>query len=162
MASDKRFDSKQLTKPQSIFRQIWRKAYKEGGVTLTFDRISDAHRFRMGMYGERKKANSAEIDEELGQAMLNCEITAPKELQVIVRLREEGTMMHAALRGLDLGVEEAVAAEEGLRVVPGQAAISASMAKMLSLLSVEEEEEAEVEEAKPPVRAPNPYYTRED
>lgn len=166
MASDVRFDSKQLTKTQAVFRQVWRKAYREGSVTLTFDRISDAHRFRMGMYGERKKINSSEIDEELGQAMLNCEITAPKELQVTVRTREEGSMVQAALAELRMEVDEVVRAEAGMKSIPGQAQLNASVMKMLSLLNTEEEmRENEAQSAEEGMlvasRPANPYFTRE-
>ena len=161
MSSEKRFDIRQLTKAQLIYRDAWRNAYLNGSATWTFESASVANRFKMGMYGERKKIGAAAIDETLGQAMINCEITTPKEGQVTIRVREDGPMMRVILEGMGKTVEEIVQEHETRMAAPGQAVISASQAKLLSMLDMEEDGPVEEEMPRAAEYQPNPYYVRE-
>ena len=157
---------KKSTKPtdmQLVLRAAWRKAYQEGTLELPFTKESDAYRFRVHMYGEKRKTPPAEIDHILGLAYMSCEILNPKDCLLTIRLRMEGPMCQDALKGLGADIEALREEADGFEGQAVESKASESMLKMLELLKADEEDEVFIKspELPPELTTVNPYFTRE-
>lgn len=162
MASSQGRKPSKTTDMQYVLREAWRKAYQEGEFSIPFERESDAYRFRIHMYGEKRKTPPEEIDQVLGLAYLHCEILNPKDCLLTIRLRMEGPMCQSALKaiGTDIGTLRDQALNLNGELV--NTAASESMLKVLELLKGEDDGIEGIFPQPEGLITKNPYFTREE
>lgn len=134
---------------QGILHGIWKKAWREGGVTIPCQSVRDALRLRFSLYGSVKGIRAGKVvpeDEELGEAVRGCTIMQDGVTLRVVP-KTELSYMQAAVAALG---DEA----EGAREVVMLGGEEEAEVLRRTLARVEEEENRE-----PPTATP--YYTRE-
>lgn len=145
-----------FSKDQLMMHGIWRKAFREGGLTLKMPSRGDAVKLRFALYNSVRPVRQGKvIDEELLQAASDCVIGLSGEIVTIER-KVDTPMMQAVAAVLGGGEGEGDWVSPGSPLTPDEAEMQESQRKLLERLSALEKGE----ESPAPPAVHNPYPTR--
>ena len=138
-----------FSEDQIMMHKIWRKAFREGQITLKMPSHSDAVKLRFGLYNAIRPIRQGKaVDTELLQAATECSINLDGAA-LTIQLKSKTAMMQAVVAALG---EEAVA--------PAQTPVSAEEAEIMeSQRRMLEKLTQSGEEGRPVVS--DPYNTRD-
>ena len=109
-----------FSEDQIMMHKIWRKAFREGQITLKMPSHSDAVKLRFGLYNAIRPIRQGKvIDSELLQAASECSINLEGNA-LTIQLKSKTAMMQAVVAALG---EDAFA--------PAEAPLSAEQAEIL-------------------------------
>lgn len=138
-----------FSEDQIMMHKIWRKAFREGQITLKMPSQSDAVKLRFGLYNAIRPIRQGKaVDAELLQAATECSINLDGTA-LTIQLKSKTAMMQAVVAALG---EEAFA--------PAQTPVSAEEAEIMeSQRRMLEKLTQSGEEGRPVVN--DPYNTRD-
>lgn len=147
------------TKEALLMQSVWRKALREGGVTLQLPTESDARRVRFTLYNSVRAVRQGKvIDEELHRATQECSIQITGST-VVIQSKMRSDMMQAVLAALGES-EEALLAKAPTPKTAEEAEVEASQQRLMEKLGqVSPGTEADNENTPAGARV-TPYYTR--
>lgn len=138
-----------FSEDQIMMHKIWRKAFREGQITLKMPSHSDAVKLRFGLYNAIRPIRQGKaVDAELLQAATECSINLDGTA-LTIQLKSKTAMMQAVVAALG---EEAF--------TPAQTPVSAEEAEIMeSQRRMLEKLTQSGDEARPVVN--DPYNTRD-
>lgn len=147
------------TKEALLMQSVWRKAIREGEVTLQLPTESDARRVRFTLYNSVRAVRQGKvIDEELLRATQECSIQITGST-VVIQSKMRSDMMQAVLAALGES-EETMLAKAPAPKTMEEAEVEASQQRLMEKLGQVSPGTGADNENTPVGARVTPYYTR--